>query len=116
MPNIGDRPVNLFKVQADETVYVGPTHSVSHIDRVTLRRTLSDKKDARQRTNMLFERGFALPEVGGVAQGESPVQVSIAVTLKPGVTPDEAKAYVKDTLTQAQDVMADLAISGDIHI
>lgn len=116
MPTIGDRTVNLFTVKPDETVYVGPTHTVSHKDKVTLRRTLADNKSKTQRTNMLFERGFAIPDVAGVSQGESPVTVSIAVTLAPGVTPAEAKAYIKDTLVQAQDTMSGLAISGDIHI
>lgn len=116
MSTIGDRPVNLFTVKPDETTYIGAAHTVSHTDKVVLRRTLPEKKDARMRTNMLFERGFAVPEVGGAAQAESPVTVSIAVSLKPGVTPAEAKAYVSDTLLQAQASMAELAITGDIHI
>lgn len=114
MPAIGDRTVNLFTVDRDETVYTGPTHSVSHTDTVALRRTLPASPEKALRTNMRFERGVSVP--GASPAMEKPVTVSIAVTVAPGVDEATAKTFIKDTLVQASDVADDLAISGDIHL
>lgn len=113
MPAIGDRTVNLFTVDRDETVYTGATHTVSHVDTVALRRTLAASAEKPLRTNMRFERGVSVPAEAGV---ERSVTVSIAVTVSPGVDVAVAKAYVKDTMLQAADTVDDLAVTGDIHL
>lgn len=113
MPSIGNREVNLHTVDRDETVYTGPTNTVSHVDQVALRRTLPSSAGKPLRTNVRFERGFAVTDLEGL---EKPVTVSIAVTLPPGVDTATAKAYVADSLTQAATLAGDLAISGDIHL
>lgn len=116
MPAIGDRTVNLYTVDRDVTTYSGPTNSVSHKDLVDLRRTLPKKPAVDPlRTNIRFERGFTVP-VDSTGTTEKPVTVSIAVTLPPGVTPADAKAYVSDCLVQAATAAGELAISGDIHL
>lgn len=112
MPTIGNRDVNLDTVDRDETIYIGPDHSVSHEDSVALRRTRPTTAGKPLRTNVRFERGFPV----GTEGGESSVTVSIAVTLSPGIKADDAKAYVSDSLIQAATVAGNLAISGDIHL
>lgn len=114
MPTIGTRTVNLFTVDKDSTTYAGPTHTVSHTDLVDLRRQLPATSDKPLRTNMRFERGFPVT-IGGVTV-EKPITISIAVTVPPGPVPDDVKSFATDTLTQAAAVMAELAISGDIHL
>lgn len=112
MPNIGNRNVNLDTVDRDETIYVGPDHTVSHEDSVALRRTRPTTAGKPLRTNVRFERGFA----AGTEGDERSVTVSIAVTLSPGINAADAKAYVSDSLIQAAAVAGDLAVSGDIHL
>lgn len=113
MSTIGNRNVNLFTVDRDETVYVGPTHSVSHVDTATLRRTLPSGAAKPLRTNVRFERGFAATEPG---KPEQPVTVSIAVTVPPGVADADVKTYISDSLIQAATLTGDMALSGDIHL
>jgi len=113
MPKIGNREVNLHTVDRDETVYAGSTNTVSHIDTVALRRTLPSQASKPLRTNVRFERGLPASDPGGT---EKSVTVSIAVTVPPGVTAGDAKAYVSDSLVQAAALAGELSISGDIHL
>ena len=113
MPSIGNREVNLHTVDRDETVYAGSTNTVSHVDQVSLRRTLPPTAIKPLRTNVRFERGFADAATVGL---EKPVTVSIAVTLPPGVDTAAAKAYVSDSLMQAAALTGEMAVSGDIHL
>lgn len=112
MPTIGSKTVSLFTVDRDETVYTGAGNTVSHVDTVTLRRTLPATPTKPLRTNMRYEQSFAV----GEGKPEEPVTVSIAVTVPPGVVPADVKTYISSSLTQAANAAADLAISGDIHL
>lgn len=112
MPTIGDKTVNLYTVDRDETVYAGTGNTVSHVDTVTLRRTLPATPAKPLRTNMRYEQSFAV----GEDKPEEPVTVSIAVTVPPGVVPADVKTYISTSLTQAAAAAAELAISGDIHL
>lgn len=111
MPNIGTKTVTLHTVDRDETVYAGATHTVSHKDVVSLRRTMPANGSKPLRTNVRYEAGFSVPE-----GGEKSVTVSIAVTVPPGVSTEQAQAYIQDALTQSATVAAGLAITGDIHL
>lgn len=113
MPSIGNRDVNLHTVDRDETVYAGTANTVSHIDTVALRRTLPSQAGKPLRTNVRFERGMPVADPVGT---EKSVTVSIAVTVPPGVTAEDAKSYVSDSLVQAATLAGELAISGDIHL
>jgi hypothetical protein len=111
MPTIGAIAYNLHTVDRDETVYSTANHSVSHVDALALRRTLPSKSNLNMRTNARFEQGFAAGE-----EGEKSVTVSIAVTVPPGIDLAAAKTYISGRLTDAADVAADLATTGDIHL
>lgn len=114
MPAIGNRTVNLFRVDSDATTYIGDTHTVSHTDKVDLRRTLPANGNQPMRTNARFERGFA---VQGSSSGvEAPVVVSVAVTVPPGTVAADVETFIGDTLTQAIDTIKSLAVTGDIHL
>lgn len=118
MPNIGNLAVNLHTVDRDETVYTLDGNTVSHVDNVALRRTLPDgkKRDSALRTQVRFERGFPISANGTTLSMEKSVTVSIAVTVPPGVTPVDAKTYVKTALLEAAETAGELAINGDIHL
>lgn len=118
MPNIGTFAVNLHTVDRDETVYALAGNTVSHVDNVALRRTLPEgkKKDSALRTQVRFERGFPVSTNGVESSMEKSVTVSIAVTVPPGITPADAKSYVKTALLEAAETAGDLAVSGDIHL
>lgn len=113
MPSIGNRTLNLHTVKTDETIYSGPTHSVSHADTATLRRTLPTKRLPAMKTNIRFERGVESIVTEGA---EESVVVSIAVTVPPGIDNVAAKAYVADSLTQASTLASEMALTGDIHL
>lgn len=113
MPAIGDRTVNLFTVDRDETAYTGATHSTSHRDTVTIRRTLPSSSEKPTGTSMTFQRGFASTVEG---KPEPFVTVKLSMTVPSGMSSTDAKAYVKDTLLQAADQAGELSISGDIHL
>lgn len=114
MPAIGNRNVNLFRVDSDATTYIGDKHTVSHVDKVDLRRTLPVNGNQPMRTNARFERGFT---VSGNSTGvEAPVVVSVAVTVPPGVAAADVETYIGDTLTQAIGTIKSLAVTGDIHL
>lgn len=114
MPSIGNITVNLHVVDRDETVFVTPNHSVSHIDTVALRRTEPKNPSQPLRTQVRFERGFPVPTSPGTS--EKSVTVSIAVTVPPGVVADDVKTYVKTALLEAADLSGNLSVTGDIHI
>lgn len=114
MSKIGNIVLNLHTVDRDETVYARAANSVSHKDQVALRRTPSSKPNQPLRTNVRYERGF-LP-AGSVDGIEKSVTVSIAVTVSPGVDTAAVKAYVEEAVTQSAVAVADLAVSGDIHL
>lgn len=114
MPTIGTIATNLHTVDRDEVVYARAGNTVSHIDNVALRRTLSTKPGQPLRTNVRFERGFS---VAGTENGlEKSVTVSIAVTVPPGASTADVKTYVAEALTQAASTAADMSVSGDIHL
>lgn len=112
MPSIGTIAVNLHTVDRDETVYAAPTNSVSHIDTVSLRRTMPKSTASPLRTNMRFERGFAV----GATGLEKSVTVSIAVTAAAGVDTTDVTAYVAQCLTESASTMGAVAVNGDIHL
>lgn len=114
MPSIGTLAVNLHVVDRDETVFVMPTHSVSHVDSVALRRTEPKSPTQPLRTQTRFERGFPVPAASGTS--EKSVTVSIAVTVPPGVAAGDVKTYVQTSLTEAAALAGNLAVTGDIHI
>lgn len=112
MPTIGTVSVNLHTVDRDETVYARTGNTVSHTDKVALRRTLPTQKSATMRTQVRFERGFPVD----ATSVEKPVTVSIAVTVAPGVDTATVKAYIVEALTEAAVASSELAVSGDIHL
>lgn len=114
MPAIGNRNVNLFRVDSDATTYIGDNHTVSHVDKVDLRRTLPSNGNQPLRTNARFERGHAI--AGNTTGAEAPVVVSVAVTVPAGVVAADAAAFIGDTLTQAVETVKTLAVTGDIHL
>lgn len=114
MPAIGNRNVNLFRVDSDATTYIGDTHTVSHVDKVDLRRTLPANGNQPMRTNARFERGF--PVSTGPTGVEAPVVVSIAITVPPGTVAANVEAFIGDTLMQAISTIKSLAVTGDIHL
>lgn len=114
MPSIGNRNVNLFRVDSDATTYIGDNHTVSHVDKVDLRRTLPTNGNQPMRTNARFERGF--PVAGNTTGVELPVVVSVAVTVPPGTVAADVDAFIGDTLTQAVSTIKLLAVTGDIHL
>lgn len=114
MPSIGTLTVNLHVVDRDETVFVTPSHSVSHTDTVTLRRTEPKNSTQPLRTQTRFERGFPVPAAAGAV--EKPVTVSIAVTVPPGVAASDVSTYVETSLLEAASLAGNLAVTGDIHL
>ncbi|DAD52458.1 TPA_asm: coat protein [ssRNA phage SRR5466727_5] len=110
MSTIGNRTVNLHTVDRDETIYMGALNTLSHKDLVALRRTLSTKPENPLRTNIRFERGFA------VGDTEKSVTVSLAFTVPPGAVAADVTTFVNDTLTQAASIAGSLAVTGDIHL
>lgn len=114
MSAIGNITVGLHTVDRDEVVYGRAANTVSHTDVVALRRTPPKSSAQPLRTNMRFERGFAISsEVGSP---EKPVTVSIAVTVPPGVATADVKTYVAEACTQAAATVSELSITGDIHL
>lgn len=114
MPTIGKLVVNLHVVDRDETVYVTDANTVSHVDKVALRRTEAKTPAQPLRTQVRFERGFPAPSASGTV--EKSVTVSIAVSVPPGITPNDVKTYVKTSLLEAADLSGQLAVTGDIHL
>lgn len=114
MPTIGTIAVNLHVVDRDETVYVTNANSVSHVDKVALRRTEAKTPTQPLRTQARFERGFPVAAASGTV--EKSVTVSIAVSVPPGITPADVKTYVKTSLLEAADLSGQLAVTGDIHL
>lgn len=112
MPSIGTIAVNLHTVDRDETVYAASTNTVSHVDTVSLRRTLPKSSSSPLRTNMRFEQGFPV----GATGLEKSVTVSIAVTAAAGVDTSAVTAYVTSCLTQSASTMGAVAVNGDIHL
>lgn len=115
MPSIGNIQVNLHTVDRNDTVYAREGNTVSHVDTVALRRTPAEGTSKPLRTNVRFERGFSTPATATTGMEKS-VTVSIAVTTPPGVDPVAVQAYVKEALTQAADLAADVGTTGDIHL
>lgn len=111
---IGTIGVNLHTVDRDEVVYSRTGHTVSHTDLVSLRRTEpgSGVKKKPLRTNVRFSRGFP----AGTDLPEQEVVVSIAVTVPPGVVTDDVEAFVVEALTQSATTVAEVGVSGDIHL
>lgn len=114
MPTIGSINVNLHVVDRDETVYVTENNTVSHTDKIALRRTEAKTPTQPLRTQVRFERGFPVTSASGTV--EKAVTVSIAVAVPPGVTPNDVKTYVQTSLTEAAVLSGQLSISGDIHL
>lgn len=114
MPFIGTIVANLHVVDRDETVYVTAENSVSHVDKIALRRTEAKTPAQPLRTQTRFERGFPVNTASGTV--EKSVTVSIAVTVPPGITPTDVKNYVKTSLLEAADLSGQLAVTGDIHL
>lgn len=109
----GTKVVSLYKTNADETVYRGETHTGSHTDLITLRRTLPSEKaavGALTRTNVVHRKGFAVGDV------ELPVSVSIAVTMPKGVNTAAVSTYVGECLTLSAAEMPEIAVTGDIYL
>lgn len=111
---IGSLNLGLHTVDRDETVYSRSGHTISHTDVVALRRTPAKTSTQPLRTNVRFERGFAVSSEAGTP--EKPVTVSIAVTVPPGVTTADVTTYVTEALTQAAATAGSLAVTGDIHL
>lgn len=116
MASIGNRTLNLFTVSPDAVRYAGPTNTISHKDVVDVRRELPSKAADPLRSNLRFERGFAVPTAEGVPSQERSVTVSVAVIVPPGVDTNAVKAFVNDTLVQAATVAGSIAVSGDVHL
>jgi len=114
MPNIGSISVGLHTVDRDEVVYGRSTNTVSHTDVVALRRTPPKNPAQPLRTNVRFERGFAISSEAGTP--EKPVTVSIAVTVPPGVATADVQTYVAEACTQAAVAVSELCVTGDIHL
>ena len=114
MPTIGTIAVNLHVVDRDETVYVTGANSVSHVDKIALRRTEAKTPTQPLRTQTRFERGFPVTTASGTV--EKPVTVSIAVAVPPGIAPADVKTYVKSSLLEAAELSGQLSITGDIHL
>lgn len=113
-PLIGTLAVNLHVVDRDETVYVTPENSVSHVDKIALRRTEAKTPTQPLRTQVRFERGFPVAATSGTA--EKPVTVSIAVAVPPGIAPADVKTYVTASLREAAELAGQLSVTGDIHL
>lgn len=116
MASIGNRTVTLFTVSPDSVRYAGATNTVSHKDVVDVRRELPSKAADPLRSNLRFERGFAVPTAEGAPLQERSITVSVAVIVPPGVDTNAAKAFVNDTLIQAATVAGSIAITGDVHL
>lgn len=116
MASIGNRTLTLFTVSPDSVRYAGPTNTVSHKDVVDVRRELPSKAADPLRSNLRFERGFAIPTAEGAPSQERPITVSVAVVVPPGVDTNAAKEFVQDTLIQAATVAGSIAITGDVHL
>jgi len=115
MPQVGYLNVNLHTVGRDETIYARDDHTVSHTDLVTVRRTMPNSASSPLRTNVRFERGFAVPG-SGVGSGEKPVTVSIAATVPPGIDVALVRLYVQEACTEAALLAANISTTGDIHL
>lgn len=113
-PSIGTIAVNLHVVDRDETVYVTSENSVSHVDKVALRRTEAKTPTQPLRTQVRFERGFPVAAASGAA--EKSVTVSIAVAVPPGIAPADVKTYVTSSLLEAAELSGQLSVTGDIHL
>lgn len=111
---IGTMAVSLHVVDRDETVYVTPENSVSHVDKIALRRTEAKTPAQPLRTQVRFERGF--PTVAAAGTVEKSVTVSIAVAVPPGIAPADVKTYVTKSLIEASDLAGQLSVTGDIHL
>lgn len=113
MPTIGNINLNLHTVDRDETVYATEFNSVSKKDVIALRRTPSTTKAPNLRTQIRHEKTLAAAKEGDPGKN---VTVSIAVTVPPGLTDVSVKDYVANAVTQSAQAMAELAVSGDIHL
>lgn len=112
--NIGTITAGLHTVDRDEVIYGRGTNTISHTDTVALRRTPPKSTAQPLRTNVRFERGFAVSSEPGAP--EKPVTVSIAVTVPPGVDTTAVKAYVAEACTQAAATAGEVGVTGDIHL
>lgn len=113
-PTIGTMAVNLHVVDRDETVYVTADNSVSHVDKIALRRTEAKTPAQPLRTQVRFERGFPVAAAAGTT--EKSVTVSIAVSVPPGIAPADVKTYVTASLREAAELSGQLSVTGDIHL
>lgn len=115
MSIIGNIVLNLHTVDRNETVYATAAHNVNHTDTATLSR-LERKRGSQDplRTQLRFERGFVVGDPA--AKKESINRVTIACSVVPGTSDTETRAFVAACLTQAANVMADMAVTGDIQL
>lgn len=111
---IGTIDLNRHTVTKDEVIYARAGNSVTHVDTVAARRTLGKPSAPELRTSLRFDRGFVPTNVNDTV--EKPVTVSIAVTVRPGLSETAVKAYVVEALTQSAQTAADMAWTGDVYL
>lgn len=112
MATIGTITVNLFSTDKDETVYATSAHNLSHVDNVTLRRTLPKTPTQPLRTNIRFERGFPV----GTDGVEKSVTLNVSTVASAGVNPEDMKDYIEECLTQVAETAGAVGTTGDIHL
>lgn len=112
MAAIGTYTVTLMTVDRDETGYKTSAHTVSHTEKVDLRRTLPKSPENPLRTQVRWEKGFP---VGGTTV-EKPASVSIAVVVPPGVVTADVQTWIASVLTQSATAAAGVGVTGDIHL
>lgn len=112
--NIGTIELNRHTVTKDEVIYARAGNSVTHVDTVAARRTLGKPQSPELRTSLRFDRGFVPTNVNDTV--EKPVTVSIAVTVRPGLSETDVKAYIVEALTQSAQTAASMAWTGDVYL
>lgn len=112
--NIGNIELNRHTVTKDEVIYARTGNSVTHVDTVAARRTVGKPRSPELRTSLRFDRGFVPTNVNDTV--EKPVTVSIAVTVRPGLSEADVKAYIVEALTEGAQTAANMAWTGDVHL